>query len=128
MTIDKKIEIVAEKLTNYISEKRIFDAEDIKNAIKINFKIALSDLMKNQISETEKEFNQYRYTLNSYFGKEREIRQKRLGELKELLKAERMTKNVFDQEKKLAELIKFLREKNENLLNEFFEHFEKIKN
>ena len=122
--LNDKIDSWTESLTERLIEIRFFDVAEIKTSLKMHFKMAMLDSLKMQITQTQAEFEEIRYAMNSYKGYEKAEKMKRLGELRIQLKAENKLYAELDRDRQAKEMALWMREHHPKSILSFYKMYD----
>lgn len=121
--LNDKIDSWTESLTERLIEIRFFDVSEIKTSLKVHFKSAMLDCLKIQISQTQAEFDEIRYAINNFKGREKAEKMKRLGELRIKLKAENKLYAELDMDRQAKEMVLWMRKHHPESILSFYKMY-----
>jgi len=125
--LNKKINLWVNSLTNRLIEIRLFDVKDIKTSLSVHFKQAMTDCLKEQLTENEVEYNKLKLKLPNLFGQQKQSLQAELSLLKEKIKKENKLYAELDRDNQAKKLVLWMREKHNDSLLEFYKHYDELK-
>ena len=122
--LNDKIDAWTESLTERLVEIRFFDVAEMRAALKTHFKMAMVDSLNMQILQTQIEFDEIRYAMNTYKGYEKAQKMKRLGELRVKLKAENKLYAELDRDRQAKEMTIWMREHHPESTSSFYKSYD----
>jgi phosphoenolpyruvate synthase/pyruvate phosphate dikinase len=124
--LNDKIDSWSESLTVRLIEMRFIDIDEIKTVLKTHLKLGMIDLLKMQITDTERE----RQELISQLNKTKNIKQKieissQIRKINIRLKSERMLYAELDRDRKAKEMTLWMREHHPESILSFYDMYDK---
>ncbi len=125
-TENELIEYWANNLAERVIEIRFIDMNEMKSAISVHIKSALFDCLKMQVSETRKKLDEHKKQIQLGGSPNKHVHANIIS-LKQKLKEENQTLAWADRENQARELVLYLREHNEQLLINFYKHYDTVR-
>lgn len=125
--LNDKINSWVDSLTKRLIEIRFFHVEDIKTSLRVHFKQAMIECLKEQITQNEVRYNKLKLSLPYLYGQKKQKLQSELTLLKEKIKKENRLYSQLDRDKQAKELVLWMRANHEASLLEFYNHFDKTR-
>lgn len=122
---DEEINTWSEALCKRLLDVKVFDKKEVNFMIKSYFKMAMESMLKSQISKTQLQYDELRYSINTYKGREKEEKLKLLSQLKIRLKSENMMYAGLDRDRQAKEMCLWMREKHPESILEFYKMYDK---
>jgi phosphoenolpyruvate synthase/pyruvate phosphate dikinase len=124
--LNDKIDSWSESLTVRLIEMRFIDIDEIKTVLKTHLKLGMIDLLKMQITDTERE----RQELISQLNKTKNIKQKieissQISKINIRLKSERMLYAELDRDRRAKEMTLWMREHHPESILSFYDMYDK---
>jgi len=124
--LNDKIDSWSESLTVRLIEMRFIDIDEIKTVLKTHLKLGMIDLLKMQITDTERE----RQELISQLNKTKNIKQKieissQIRKINIRLKSERMLYAELDRDRRAKEMTLWMREHHPESILSFYDMYDK---
>ncbi len=126
MTENELIDYWSKNLTERLVEIRFIDIDDMKAAIRVHVKSALSACLKVQLSETKRKLDEVKDHYVNYGGGRNNHIQAEIISLKQKLKEENKLLSFLDNENKTRELVLWMRKNHEQSLLDFYKHYDQV--
>lgn len=115
----------AEAMAERILDLKMVSKQDIATIILANFKDAMLDMLRQRKSAEQEEYDELRYNLFKYKGREKIIKTKRFHELKTKRKEVNVLYVGLEKHIKYRELVNWMKEHHPESLRRFYEEYEK---
>lgn len=121
--MNDKIKEWATGLAVRLTEIRFYEIEQMTVAIQTHIKAAIYDCLKYQIPEIERERNSIIQQIKG--GENQKHIESKLAKINERIKEQNLLRTELENDKKLKELILWMRKHHEDSLLEFYKQFDR---